>query len=256
MRLALYQMEVVPGHPGKAMGKVESWIESLENTDIAVMPEMWNTSYTLDRLEELADENGRREVEFLQRLARDHHINIIGGSIAVKKHGRHYNESVIVNRKGEVVYQYDKIHLVPMLDEPKYLTAGDQFGIFEIDSEKMGVIICYDLRFPELSRQLALEGAEIIYVVAEWPVERMDHFAALLKARAIENQCYIAACNAAGECEGTVFGGRSMVISPSGEVMAEAGTDEETLITEIDIEVSRRIRQSIPVFESRRTDLY
>ncbi|ULG73849.1 carbon-nitrogen family hydrolase [Macrococcus brunensis] len=256
MRIALYQMAVVPGRPDLAAEKVASWLRGLEGIDIAVLPEMWNTSYELERLGELADEKGRREIDFLKGLAQEKGIHIVGGSIAVSEEEKHFNRSVIVNKQGEVAYQYDKIHLVPMLDEPRYLTAGGQFEVFELAGEKMGVIICYDLRFPELTRRLALEGAEIIYVVAEWPEERMDHFIALLKARAIENQCYIAACNAAGECNGTVFGGQSMIIEPTGQVLAAAGQKEETIIADIDIERSKEIRQAIPVFESRRSELY
>ncbi|WJP97489.1 carbon-nitrogen family hydrolase [Macrococcus bovicus] len=256
MRIALYQMAVMPGRPDRAMEKVASWLRGLEGIDIAVLPEMWNTSYELERLDELADEKGKREMDFLKTLAMEKKIHIVGGSIAVSEEGKHFNRSVIIDQHGEVVYQYDKVHLVPMLDEPRYLSAGEQFEPFELAGEKMGVIICYDLRFPELMRRLALEGAEIIYVVAEWPEERMDHFTTLLKARAIENQCYIVACNAAGGCNGTVFGGQSMIIEPTGQVLAAAGQQEETLIAEIDIERSTEVRQAIPVFESRRPELY
>ncbi|GGB10773.1 carbon-nitrogen family hydrolase [Macrococcus hajekii] len=256
MRIALYQMEVVPGNPHRAMEKIEAWIKTLSQIDIVVLPEMWNTSYTLTRLHELTDDEGEREIRFLQKMAKQHALHIVGGSIAVKSNGQHYNRSIIIDQQGEIIYQYDKIHLVPMLNEPDYLAAGHQFSTFELMNEKMGIIICYDLRFPELSRHLALDGAEIIYVVAEWPMERMAHFMALLKARAVENQCYIVACNTVGECEGTQFGGGSMIIDPGGEVLAQADAHEETVIVQVDIKQSEAIRQAIPVFKSRRTDLY
>ncbi|TDM12092.1 carbon-nitrogen family hydrolase [Macrococcus lamae] len=257
MKLALYQMAVIPGEPAKNLKKVTNWLNQLpEGIDIAALPEMWNTSYTLDMLNEIIDDEGHRELRALKEIARLRNLNIVAGSIAVKSGEKFRNRAIIIDCNGQVIYHYDKVHLVPMLDEPLFLESGDHFGTFELADSKMGIIICYDLRFPEMTRKLALEGAEIIYVVAEWPHVRIDHFLALLKARAIENQCYIVACNAVGECGGTVFGGRSMVIDPSGEVAVEAAVSEETVVVEIDIEESEVIRQAIPVFESRRTDLY
>src|SRR5699024_6219048 len=102
---------------------------------------------------------------FLSDLAKKHHINIIGGSVANKNGDKLYNTSLIFNRKGELVYEYCKIHLVPMLDEPSYLTGGKKkIETFELDSIKMGVMICYDLRFPELARMLAMDGAQVLFI--------------------------------------------------------------------------------------------
>ncbi|GAE93318.1 aliphatic amidase amiE [Gracilibacillus boraciitolerans JCM 21714] len=162
MNYLIYQMDVVVANPEANRLKIEKWMEnevSDTNIDTVILPEMWNAGYALDRLEELADQDGRDSLPFLRELAMKFQVNIIAGSIAIKKKGAIYNTSYIINRHGDVVYVYDKIHLVPMLDEPKFLNGGEERGkIFELDGIKMGVIICYDLRFPELMRSLVLQG--------------------------------------------------------------------------------------------------
>src|SRR5699024_9202382 len=113
---------------------------------------------------------GEPTTSFLQDLAKKYRVHIIGGSVANQKDGKFYNTALVVNREGTLITTYDKIHLVPMLDEPDYLTGGALTArVFEIDGVKMGLITCYDLRFPELARQLALEGAQVLHIVAEWP---------------------------------------------------------------------------------------
>lgn len=255
MEIALYQMKMIPGQPEQAMAQIEAWFRMI-SADIAVLPEMWNTSYKLDELQQLAVENGSREIDFLCRLARQHHINVVGGSIAVKENGDVFNRAVVINRRGEVVYTYDKVHLVPMLHEPEYLTAGDSIETFELEGCQMGMIICYDLRFPELSRKLALEGAEVLFVTAEWPASRIDAFQKLNYARAIENQCYVVACNAVGTCDDTVMGGQSMIVDPEGQLVASLTDEEETLTADLQLDRVQHMRQMIPIFETRRPDIY
>jgi predicted amidohydrolase len=119
-----------------------------------------------------------------------------------------------------------------------------------------GLAICYDLRVPELFRRYALEGAKIVIIPAEWPIARIEHWRALLIARAIENQCYVIAANAAGQTGDTVFGGHSMIVDPWGKIIIE-GSDEPNLLT-VDIELDRvdEVREAIPVFEDRRPETY
>lgn len=256
MQIAIYQMEIIPGAPEQNIEKIKSWIATLENIDIAVLPEMWNTSYTLDELQSITSENGEREIKALGALAIQHKINIVAGSIAVKENNHIYNRAVIINTKGEVIHQYDKLHLVPMLNEPDYLTEGNSVSTFEIDGVKMGIIICYDLRFPELARKLTLDGIEVLFVVAEWPVERIDQFEKLLYARAIENQVYVIASNSIGQCNDTIFGGKSMVINPLGTSMTKVILGEGTIQSTINMEELHAIRTSIPLLKNLRKEIY
>ncbi|UJL46242.1 carbon-nitrogen family hydrolase [Virgibacillus sp. NKC19-16] len=261
MKHAVYQMDIIAGDPGANRLKVEKWVNRTvkeEQPDIIVLPEMWTTGYTLAELEKLADVDGEPTTSFLKNMASRHNINIIGGSIANKKEDGIYNSSIVIDDRGNVIYQYDKIHLVPMLDEPRYLTGGkEKVQVFELGGVKMGLIICYDLRFPELARSLALQDVQILYVVAQWPTARKEHWKALQVARAIENQMYVVSSNRIGSYDGVDFSGNSMVIDPWGNVLkAGSGTEEETIVETLSLELVPKIRKDVPIFSSRVPKLY
>ncbi|WP_221568426.1 carbon-nitrogen family hydrolase [Alkalihalobacillus sp. TS-13] len=261
MKFSLYQMDIIPGDPERNRQKVKAWIEKEVNEnapDTVVLPEMWTTAYTLDELDGLADRNGEPTCSFLMELAAKYEINIIGGSVANQLDGKIYNSSFVFNRKGEQVYQYDKVHLVPMLDEPNFLTGGEKAAeVFELDGVKMGVIICYDLRFPELIRSLAIEGAQILFIVAEWPLARRNHWVTLQKSRAIENQMYVLSCNRIGSYDGVEFSGTSMVTDPWGDVLIKGSVEEEESLTIVlDLEKVKKVRTDVPIFTSRVPQLY
>lgn len=254
-------MEILPGDPQGNFQKVSKWVEKeVRNSkpDLIVLPEMWTTSYTLEDIHIYADENGRETLLFLQTLAKIYNLNIIGGSFANKVDGKIYNTAAVINRKGEVVYQYDKVHLVPMLNEPKYLAGGQKVPeIFELDGIKMGVIICYDLRFSEIIRPLALEGAEVLFIVAEWPLARLNHWTNIQITRAIENQMFVVSCNNVGTYNGVTFGGNSMVVNPWGDTLMQGSeTAEESLSISINVEETLDVRNKVPVFSSRVQHLY
>lgn len=120
----------------------------------------------------------------------------------------------IVNDSGDIITEYDKAHLFKLMDEHLYLKAGNKKNLFEIENITMAGVICYDLRFPEWFRAHSLLGAKVIFVPAQWPAARIDHWKILLQARAIENQCYIVAVNRVGKDSNNEFNGNSMVIAP------------------------------------------
>lgn len=261
MKYAIYQMDIIPGKPAENRKKVKEWIDHVvteDKPDTIVLPEMWTTAYTLPELREVADVQGEPAKCFLGGLAKKYKVNIIGGSVANKVEDKIYNSAFVLNRQGEVVSQYDKIHLVPMLDEHLYLNGGEKsVEVFELDGVKMGVIICYDLRFPELSRSLALEGVQALHVVAEWPSARKEHWRALQIARAIENQMYVITCNRVGAYNGVEFAGTSMVTDPWGEVLLQGSeSKEESLTANLDLGKVGTFRKEVPVFDSRVAKLY
>src|SRR5699024_7794105 len=182
----------------------------------------------------------------------------IGGSIGNKRAGEFFNTSLVFNRQGDLVYEYDKIHLVPMLHEHDYLTGGKKKArVFQLDGINMGLIICYDLRFPELARQLALEGAEVLHVVAQWPIARKEHWRHLQIARAIENQCFVISSNTVGANETTTFAGESMIIGPWGSTITNGVPDEEeTVRAALDMNIVPKIRKDVPIFTSRVPEMY
>ncbi|WP_216831746.1 carbon-nitrogen family hydrolase [Alkalihalobacterium elongatum] len=262
MKVAIYQMDIIPGVPEENHKKVKHWLAqtmSLENKpDVVVLPEMWTTAYTLTTLDLVSEDERRQTSSFLSELAKQYGVNIVGGSIATKESDGIYNRALIFNRSGERVHQYDKIHLVPMLSEHLYLAGGrEKVQTFELDGVKVGVIICYDLRFPELARSLALAGAEVLFIVAEWPEARQAHWTALQQARAIENQMYVVSANRVSTYDGVEFCGRSLVINPWGETIAQGTQEnEETITADLQLKNVQEVRHNVPVFKSRVPDLY
>lgn len=260
LRISLLQMDIAIGDPDVNFSKLEklllSAVSAEEKPDVIVCPELWNTGYALDNIHELADQYGIRTKALVSDFCRKHGVNVLAGSIADKKGDKVYNTVLAFNREGNQTAEYSKIHLFRLMDEDKYLTAGQTVGRLEIDSVPAGAMICYDLRFPELARTLALGGAQVAFIPAEWPKPRLAHWRTLLTARAIENQMFVVACNRVGTSGTTEFFGHSMIIDPWGEVLAEGGEEETILSATIKLDEVDRVRRTIPIFEDRRPHLY
>lgn len=258
--LALLQMDIAIGEPERNFAKLESLLDEAvahdTKPDVIVFPEMWNTGYALDRIQELADHYGERTEALLSAFSRKHGVNIIGGSIAEKRDNGVYNTIFAYDRHGNRAGDYSKIHLFRLMDEEKFLQSGDRAGELQLDGIPAGMMICYDIRFPELARKLALGGAQIVFVPAEWPNPRLHHWRTLLMARAIENQMFVVSCNRVGVSGTTEFFGHSMVIDPWGEVLAEGGEAETIVRAAVDLSQVPAVRSKIPVFEDRRPSLY
>lgn len=258
MKIACVQMNIDFGEPEKNYTAVEKYVaEAAEAAaDIIVLPEMWNTGYALKKLEELADVNGDRTKEFLASLAKSYSVNIVGGSVATKKVDGFYNTMFVADRLGNIVAEYDKAHLFKLMDEHLFINEGKSRNLFVLDGIECGGVICYDLRFPEWIRSHVLDGAKIMFIPAEWPKQRVDHWQLLLQARAIENQCFIVAVNRVGKDPNNEFSGHSMIIAPWGELLLSNQTAEGIYYAQLDLTEVQRVRKTIPVFQDRRTDLY
>ncbi len=260
LRLALLQMHIDAGNPeanfAKLAGMLEEAVSQTDKPDVIMFPEMWNTGYALTDIQSIADRNGERTKAFLSEFSKKHQVHIIGGSIAELKEDKVLNTVYVFDRDGNVAADYSKIHLFRLMEEEKYLAAGDKLGKLEIEGAGAGMMICYDIRFPELARKLALEGAKLLFVPAEWPHPRLHHWRTLLTARAIENQMFVIACNRMGSSGDTHFFGHSLVLDPWGETIAEAGEEETILYADIDLALVDAVRSKIPVFEDRRPSIY
>lgn len=262
MNIKVFQFKVIDGDVEENISKVKSLFKetNLSETDIVVLPEMWTSGYDLKNIERYAAKHLSPILDIIQELAKEYQVNVIAGSIPnTKDSDGVYNTAFVVDQEGNLVHEYSKMHLVPMLNEPEYLMSGEEkANVFELNSQTMGVLICYDLRFPEVFRDLSISGAKMIFVVAEWPKERAEHWITLLKARAIENQCYIVSSNTFGtQSDGSTFAGKSLIIDPFGKVIAEADEDKEEVISAVlDLSYIDEIRTDIPIFKSRRKTLY
>ncbi len=226
---------------------------ALQGAKLAVLPEMWSCGYDYRNLKELALETPR----VLQQLqAECSALGIVTvGSLPELDQGTIYNTAYVID-KGKIKASYRKIHLFSTMKEDQYLGAGNSSLVVDTSAGRLGVAICYDLRFPELFRKLALEGAEIICIPAEWPKPRQEHWQTLLRARAIENQLFVIAANCCGIQGKLDFFGLSQLISPLGNVLERAGEENATLVANFDFSEMEQYRQRIDILNDRRSDIY
>lgn len=258
MKVACVQLDIAFGAPKENFLKVEEKVREAASlgAKIVVLPEMWNTGYDLKRLKEIADLEGETTKKLFSRLSKELNIHIVGGSVSTKKGEQFYNTMYVTNSHGEIISEYNKAHLFKLMDEHHYLEEGNEKNLFTLDGIKMGGIICYDLRFPEWIRTHVLSGAKVMFIPAQWPDARIDHWKILLQARAIENQIFIIAVNRVGSDPNNSFNGNSMVIAPWGEVLWVGENEEKVKIVDIDINEIEDVRKRIPIFQDRREVLY
>jgi len=260
LQIALIQMHVEAGHPdsnfARLEGALEEAVQGPVKPDLIMFPEMWNTGYALEQIGLIADRNGERTISMLSAFSKKHGVQLIGGSIAESREEGVYNTIYAFGADGEITADYSKIHLFRLMDEEKHLQPGGKIGRLRVSGADAGMMICYDIRFPELARKLALGGARVLFVPAQWPNPRLNHWRTLLIARAIENQMYVVACNRVGTSGESSFFGHSLIIDPWGEIVAEAGEEETIVRAEIDLALVDAVRAKIPVFADRRPSLY
>jgi len=231
------------------------YVASKETTAI-VIPELWNTGYALEKSKELASEEGREYVSFLGQLARKYHVWFTGGSVLSSQGEKVTNRSLIISPEGDLVSFYDKVHLFRLMDEHLHLSSGKDICLYKLEDVKCGTATCYDIRFCEWINRYALNGASILFLSAEWPTVRLLHWQTLLRARAIENQMFVAAVNTCGESNGALFPGSSMVIDPLGEVLLSIEDEERLDFVSIDLDLVHKTREAIPVFSDRVPKVY
>ena len=212
--------------------------------DLVLLPELVDGGYAALRSGRGVHTVNDRTLRSVRSFSRSAHTTCVGGSYALRQNKGTLTNSVLVYRHGRLLYRYDKIHLFRPADEPRLFTAGTRIGTFPLTVNRArlraGVILCYDLRFPELTRFLAREGIEILLVPARWPAIRDEAWRSLLKARAIENQMFVAGCNGRGE-----EGGQSYVFDPMGALLLDSSQDPDrpSYSVELDLGLLRANRE-------------
>lgn len=255
VRAAAVQFNITLGDVGANLAKALAGLEQarVEDARLAVLPEMWSTGYAYKQLPRLAEETPR-VLAALAEFARREQMVIVG-SLPEKSGERIYNTAYVIDA-GQTVASYRKLHLFSTMGEDRFLAAGDSTGVIATSIGRLGVAICYDLRFPELFRKLALEGAEILCIPAEWPKPRQEHWRTLLRARAIENQMFVAAANCCGIQGKLDFFGMSLLVAARGEVLAEGGETDTVLCADFDFAAMQAYRSQIRCFHDRRPEIY
>ncbi len=242
MKVAMAQFKSHLGEVDRNFEIAEAFIRRAQCADVVVLPELWSTGYFPTPLEGYADKNGERTTEFISELAKKMSLNIVGGSVAVEVDGKFYNRCIVANRAGEIVGAYDKTHLFTFAGEQKVFTPGEKIVTVELDGVTCGLCICYDLRFPEFIRKLALQGTKVLMVPSSWTLMRLVPRQILTKARAIENQIFVVFANSVG---------RSEVVNPLGVVIGEAGVNEQILTTKIDFETGKEFIAAMNLLADR-----
>jgi predicted amidohydrolase len=256
VRISLLQLEVDLVEPSEQrVARVAEAVRAQRGADLVVLPELWpQGAFAYDRWEPGAEPVDGPTMTAMAAAARDLGAYLHAGSLVERDDdGALYNCSVLLGPDGTRLRRYRKIHRFGFSEgEAKLLSAGSEIVTYPSPDGVLGLATCYDLRFPEQFRLLLDAGTEILLVPAAWPLRRVEHWRLLARARAVESQAYVLACNTVGEQDGVRLGGHSMVVDPWGEVVVEAGEGEETVTAAIDPATVRSTREQFPVLRDRR----
>lgn len=256
LHAGIVQLDVRPGDISENTRRALAGVRTLAEAgaDIAVLPELWSGGF---HAEVAADASETPAIlETVAAVAADSRM-VIAGSLAESTTRGIFNTLYVHDSDGTLVGKYRKIHLFSANGEDRYFLAGDCWEVCATAAGTFGLAVCYDIRFPELCRTLALKGAEGIIVCAQWPALRISHWNVLLCARAIENQLFVVAANCCGRDNTIVYGGRSQIVTATGEVAAAAGDKEPAVIhAALDRSERDRFRNSIPCLQERRSKAY
>ena len=267
IRFALCQMNVVDDKE-KNLENASLMIKEgvSKNADFIVLPEMFNCPYSNDKFIEYGEEeNNSPTLNKISLLAKQNRVYILAGSIPEKEDDKLYNTSYLFDKKGDIIAKHRKMHLFDIdvkgkitFKESDVLTAGDDFTIANTEFGKIGIGICYDIRFPELARVMVENGALIlIYPGAFNMTTGPAHWELLFRSRALDNQVYcIGVAPALNEDASYHSFGHSIIANPWGEIIAETDEKESLIISEIDLDEIKRIREELPLLKNKREDLY
>ncbi len=221
---------------------------------LCVLPEMWSTGFAYDRLYDLAGTTPKILAD-LERFASENRM-AIAGSLPERAGRQVCNTLFVVDSDGTIAGSYRKAHLFRPSGEDLHFRRGTASGVIRTEAGIVGPHICYDLRFPELSRKYFLEGADLFCVSAQWPTARKGHWELLVAARAVENQLFVVAANAVGKSGDFRFPGGSLIVSPTGVRLAEGGEDEDVVAAMIDPAQVAEFRGRIPCAQDRNERAY
>ncbi len=228
-----------------------------DNFDLVILPELFAVGWHPDSFVENAETIiNSPTLNLLKSIAKRFNSYVIGGSFILKENDETLrNACPILDRNGVLIDYYSKIHLFShfVYNEGKDVTSGDKGLLVKTDFGNIGISICYDIRFPELFRAYAYEGADLLVEVAAWPKYRQNHWETLTKARAIENQSFMISVSQSGHIMGEEWNlGHSMVVAPYGEVISQIGFDECTQVVEIDLDEARKLKKDFPILKDRK----
>jgi len=266
MKIALIQMTIV-NNKEKNLQNARNKIEAAatKDSEIICLPEMFNCPYDNSYFKDFAEDDYGQTITMIRSLAKEFSCIIIAGSIPEKYENRIYNTSYVINETGNIISKHRKIHLFDVdveggitFKESEILSPGNQITIVDTKFTKIGIAICYDMRFPEVIRKMALEGAEIVFIPAAFNMTTGPaHWHTIAKARALDNQLYMALCSPARNMNASYTAyGHSLIANPWGAIEKEIDEKESILIHEVNLNAIPPIRKSLPLLKHRKPELY
>ncbi len=258
MKISAAQIECKLGEIHSNIQKVETYTKwaAESGCDLVVFPEMVDTGWEMSAIRTHAQNWDTGPIHDVKAMAAQHNIAIICG-LSKRINKNIYNCLVTISNTGEVIGEYDKTHLFSTANEQQTITPGSSLKTVQINGMTIGLMLCYEIRFPEVSRALALRGAEILVVSAAFPSPREEHWRTLTRCRAIENQLYLVAANRVGTDGDLTFCGESCIIDPYGfEIASTYGPYEDLIMGTVDKQEIVTTRAGINVFRDRRPGLY
>lgn len=253
MKIALFQTEIIWENKDRNLKKLEKKLKELNGCkiDLILLPEMSFTGFSMNVIK--TQEEKEETIQCIKELCEKYNIAIGFGWVkkGLNKAENHYT---VIDKTGKIVSDYTKIHPFSYSGEDKEFEGGNELSFFEFEKITFSTFICYDLRFPEIF-QIASKRADVIIVPANWPAKREEHWKALLKARAIENQVYIIAINCVGDIGGQLYTGYTCIINPNGEELLNIRNEENIKMYDLynDVDVYRK---EFPVKRDRKEKLY
>lgn len=256
MRVACVQFDIAWEDKPANFARVRALLDAahLPADTLVLLPEMFATGFSMN-VAGIHENSGGETLRFLSRCAAELRLYLLGGLVTrVNDRGR--NEGVLFGPDGAELARYCKLHPFSYAGETEHYASGEECVTVRVLDTLLAPFICYDLRFPEVFRCAVRRGAEVFAVIANWPQAREAHWLALLKARAIENQAYVAAVNRCGRDPKHAYSGRSLIIDPRGEVLADAGGGEKMIQAELDLDALRAYRREFPVLADVRPEFH
>lgn len=253
IRVASIQMKMDDGGKAANLRRAAALIDGVDGADLILLPEIWNVGYfAFDAYRAESETLSGPTVSMLREKASAKGCFLFGGSIVEEDGGEYYNTSVLIDRQGAIAGSYRKIHLFGhQSEEARLLTQGHAPTVVETELGTFGLSTCYDLRFPELYRRMAVSGAEVFLVASAWPYPRLEAWLLFNRVRALENQVFLVSSNCAGANRGKGFVGHSMVADPWGTPLAAAGDGERIVRAEIDAAQVQAARSVFTSFHDR-----
>jgi predicted amidohydrolase len=255
VKLACCQFDIAWENKPANHGRVAAMLRAaaLPPGSLVLLPEMFSTGYSMN-VAAIAETDDGSTHTFLSQLSRELNLNLLAGVVRSTAGGKSVNEAVAFDADGRELSRYQKLHPFSFAGEDKYFAAGESVITFGWNDFTVAPFICYDLRFPEPFRTATRRGADCFAVIANWPASRELPWVTLLQARAIENQAYVAGVNRCGDDPNTRYAGRSLIIDPRGNILADGGAEPGVISTEVDRASLLAFRDKFPVLRDVKAD--